>query len=123
MTKHSGQKKSIIIDDDQEIRSMVEKILNQKGYSTIVAPNALRLVATLKKESIDIVFLDINLPWLSGIDVCQLIRKEESIKGTKIVFMTGLKMPEKKYKESGCDGVLKKPFTINDIDNLLAEKT
>lgn len=102
--------KILIVDDEKEIRDLVEIYLKSEGYSTIKASDgeeALKIVS--RDKDIDLVVLDIMMPNISGIEVCLKIREDRelpiimlSAKSEDMDKILGLNM--------GADDYLTKPF-------------
>ncbi|MEW5744686.1 MAG: sigma-54 dependent transcriptional regulator [Nitrospirota bacterium] len=71
-------KRVLIVDDDENLRSIVRDVLNDEGFRTEEAPNGLRALAAFKRELPDVVLLDLNMPQMSGIETLQELRKINS---------------------------------------------
>ena len=80
-----------------------------------MAENGLRLIAMLRSEAIDVVLLDINMPWLSGYQICKSIKNDHNLKHIKVIYLSGLIKDEKECYSTGCDGIIKKPFKVKDV--------
>ena len=79
-----AEKRSIIIvDDEDEVRNILKEVFEMSGYNVFAAPNGLKLIAMLRAEKIDVVLLDINMPWISGYEICRSIKKDERLKKIK----------------------------------------
>jgi CheY-like chemotaxis protein len=109
---HPGAATLMIVDDDDEIRKILEKGCTQAGYRVLLADNGLRLVSTLRSEKVDVVLLDINMPWVSGVEVGKAIKRDPGLKQIKVVYVTGVYEREAECLETGCDGFIRKPFSI-----------
>ena len=102
--------KVLIADDDAELRELIAFTLGQAGYLVIKAsdgPGAVRLFA---EESPDLVVLDINMPGLSGFQVCEAIRAHSRVP----VMMLTVRGEEEDLVRAlglGADDYLTKPFS------------
>ena len=102
--------KILIVDDEKEIRDLVEIYLKGEGYDTIKAGDGEEALEIMRNESnIDLVILDIMMPKVNGIEVCLKIREERempiimlSAKSEDVDKILGLNM--------GADDYLSKPF-------------
>ncbi|MGG7177983.1 response regulator transcription factor [Clostridium paraputrificum] len=102
--------KILIVDDEKEIRDLVEIYLKGEGYETVKAGDGEEALEILKEdEGIDLVILDIMMPKLNGIEACLKIREERempiimlSAKSEDMDKILGLNM--------GADDYLTKPF-------------
>ena len=82
-----NEKKILVVDDEVLITDMLKAALGSAGYTVVTAGSAEEALEILKRESIMVMFLDLNLPGMNGIDLCKKIRKKNTI---GIIFaMTG----------------------------------
>lgn len=106
----------LVVDDDQSINSIFEFILQQAGYKTITTSSGYGCLDIFKSgQPIDLVFLDLKMPGLSGIETYQEIQK---IKPAQLVIMmTGYSVDEllKEAFELGAYGVIYKPFDVEEV--------
>ncbi len=101
--------KILIIDDDYEILDMLKILLEVEGYEVDTASNGFTGLEKLKKNRYDLVLLDLNLPDISGEQVCKAIRKNDS---TPIMILSAKESVTDKVLclEYGADDYLTKPF-------------
>ena len=99
----------LIVDDEKEIRDLIEIYLKSEGYKTIKAENGEEALDILKTEEVDLIILDIMMPKLNGIEACLKIREERempiimlSAKSEDLDKILGL--------NTGADDYLTKPF-------------
>lgn len=99
----------LVVDDEKEIRDLVEIYLKNEGYNTLVAKTGLEAISLLEKEAIDLIILDVMMPMVNGIDACIKIREKHNIpiimlsaKAEDIDKILGLSV--------GADDYLTKPF-------------
>ncbi|NFR85334.1 MULTISPECIES: response regulator transcription factor [Clostridium] len=104
-----GNKTILIVDDEKEIRDLVEIYLKSEGYVTVKACNGEEALNIIREQNIDLVILDVMMPKLNGIDTCLKIREERempiimlSAKSEGIDKILGLNM--------GADDYITKPF-------------
>jgi DNA-binding response OmpR family regulator len=74
-----GEKKILLVDDEIQILQMLQEALGLRDYPVITAESAETALEILAKESIMVMFLDLNLPGMSGIDLCRRIRRDNQI--------------------------------------------
>jgi DNA-binding NtrC family response regulator len=109
-------KNVLVVDDDQSILSIFEFILKETGYNTITASSGQDCLDILKKgPKIDLVFLDVKMPGITGIDVFKQIQKTDP--KLLVVMMTGYSEDEliKEVFELGAYGIIYKPFDMEEI--------
>lgn len=101
--------KILIVDDDKEIRRLIEIYLKSEGYDTQVAENGHEALKLVDKESFDLVILDIMMPIIDGIDACLKIREKHNMP----IIMLSAKSEDmdKIYGlTTGADDYITKPF-------------
>jgi CheY-like chemotaxis protein len=114
---------SILVVDDNEInRQLMSILLTRHGHRVEVASNGLEAFEAVKVKKFDIVFMDLQMPVMDGIDASRRIREWEN-EGvhTFIVALTAGYFPEdgQKLFEAGMDNYLTKPFQVEHIQKLL----
>ncbi len=108
-------KRIMVIDDDRGIRSFLQKSLYIKGYEVAVAERGAPGLQQLLVGAFDLIFLDLNMPEISGQAICAALRKHEKTKKLPVVMMTAMhktaQQREDALKEYGASAFLLKPFT------------
>ena len=102
--------KILIVDDEKEIRDLVEIYLKSEGYETVKAEDGEEALEVLRKEKdIDLIILDIMMPKMDGIDACLKIREEREL---PIIMLSAKSQDEDKILglNTGADDYLTKPF-------------
>jgi len=74
-----NEKKSLLVDDEVAILDVLKEIFTMHGYQIVTAGSAEKALEILSNESIMVMFLDLKLPGMSGIDLCRQIRKDNQI--------------------------------------------
>lgn len=112
----------LIADDDDQNQAMMKLILNRQGHSVKSAWSGIATVDAVKSEKFDLVFMDVHMPEMDGIEATRQIRKWENNQShIPIVILTG-SVPQGKtdeYKKAGADTYLFKPFDIKRISFLV----
>ena len=108
--------KVLIVEDEKEIAAFVRKGLVENGYEVTVsydAPNALRAVSNIE---FNLILLDIMIPGMDGIQLCQLLRKDLKFKGA-IIMLTALGTTDDVVEglNAGADDYLQKPFKFKEL--------
>lgn len=73
------EKKILVVDDEVNILSMFRELFSDAGYTVFTAENAEKALDILKEHSIMVMFLDLKLPGMSGLDLCKYIRKNNRV--------------------------------------------
>lgn len=114
-------KKILIVDDTKNIRTLLTTCLELYGYETIIAKNGYEALELFQSESIDLAFIDIKMPELSGTEVLRKIRSMNI--NIPIVIMTAFATVKNAVEctRLGAVAYLQKPFTADKVKNLLSE--
>ena len=73
------EKKILVVDDEIRILNLLRELFSDAGYAVFTAESAEEALDILKKHSIMVMFLDLKLPGMSGLDLCKYIRKNNRI--------------------------------------------
>ena len=105
----------LVVDDDEGIRSLVKKYLNEKKYLVTTAYNAENASKKISIIKFDLIILDIMMPGKSGLDF--LKQHRENI-NTPIILLTAKGEPNERIQglEMGADDYLPKPFEPKELD-------
>lgn len=71
------EKKILVVEDDASVRNVLEKAFRKNGYTVQSAESAEQALEILKQEDIHVMFLDLKLPGMNGVDLCKQIRKDK----------------------------------------------
>lgn len=107
-------KKLLLVDDEPLILKGLKFSLEQDGYQTVLAADGEEALAKVDAEDFDLILLDVMLPKMSGIEVCQRIREKSSV---PIIMLTakGEDMDKILGLEYGADDYMTKPFNILEV--------
>lgn len=99
----------LIVDDEKEIRDLVDIYLKGEGYETLKAENGEEALNLLEKEKVDLIILDIMMPKVNGIEACLKIREEREM---PIIMLSAKSEDMDKILglNTGADDYLTKPF-------------
>ncbi len=106
-------KKTILtIDDSPSIRQMVSFTLREAGYDVIEASNGKDALAKIEGRDINMIFTDLNMPFMDGIELIKNVRLCAKYKFIPIIMLTTESQQEKKIegKKAGATGWIVKPF-------------
>jgi two-component system, sensor histidine kinase and response regulator len=116
------QPKILVVDDDALNQRMMKLLLTREGYQVDLASNGLEAFEAIKLHQYDIVFMDLQMPVMDGIEASRRIREwENGGRHTFIVALTASYLPEEGHVlfEAGIDNYISKPFELEHIQRLL----
>jgi len=110
-------KKVLIADDEPNIVTALEFLLNRRGYDVRVATNGDEALALVESFAPDVVLLDIMMPIKSGYEVCQRMRERPEWQHIKIVMLSakGREAEVSKGVSLGADLYITKPFSTQQL--------
>ena len=108
-------KKLLIVDDESHIRMLLEQTLEDledDGVEFFTAENGEEALEIIKTENPQLVFLDVMMPKMNGMEVCRRVKKELLLTDVFIVLLTakGQELDRLKGQEVGADVYMTKPF-------------
>ncbi len=110
-------KKILIADDEPNIVISLEYLLQREGYTVLIARDGQEALDAITRERPDLVLLDVMMPKKSGFEVCQALRANDALQGTKILMLTakGRDTDMAKGTALGADGYMTKPFSTREL--------
>jgi len=109
------EQKILIVDDEAHIRMLIEQTLEEledEGVEFLTAENGEIALEIIQKENPKLVFLDVMMPKMNGMEVCRRVKKELELKDVFIVLLTakGQELDRLRGQEVGADVYMTKPF-------------
>jgi len=116
------EQKLLIVDDEAHIRMLIEQTLEDledEGVELLFAENGEQALELIKQEEPNLVFLDVMMPKMNGMEVCYKVKKELNLSNVYIILLTakGQEVDRQKGLDMGADRYMTKPF---DPDEMLA---
>ena len=107
--------KILIVDDEAHIRMLIEQTLEEledDDVEFLTAENGEIALEIIQKENPKLVFLDVMMPKMNGMEVCRRVKKELELKNVFIVLLTakGQELDRQRGQEVGADVYMTKPF-------------
>ena len=105
----------LVVDDDDGIRTLVKRYLNEKKYLVTTASNAENALEKIKIIRFDLIILDIMMPGKSGLD---FLNQNKKYINTPVILLTAKGKPDERIEglEMGADDYLPKPFEPKELD-------
>lgn len=109
--------KILIIDDDPDIRDVINITLTEEGYTCIEAADGEEGLKAIQTKSPDIVLVDYKMPKMSGPEVCKKVKEDVLLRHLPIIMVTGKKEISDKIQgiDAGADDYIVKPFEPKEL--------
>ncbi|HHW20964.1 MAG TPA: response regulator [Thermodesulfovibrio thiophilus] len=110
-------KRILIVDDNDDSRELVKKILKKYDYEIIEAIDGEDAIAKAVTYRPDLILMDISIPKMDGYEVTRRLKARPDFKATSIIAFTAHAMrgDQEKAFESGCDGYISKPINVREF--------
>lgn len=120
-----GQK-LLIVDDESHIRMLIEQTLEDledEGVELLFAENGEQALNIIREEEPNLVFLDVMMPKMNGMEVCHKVKKELNLSHVYIILLTakGQEVDRQKGLEMGADRYMTKPFDPDEMLSIAEE--
>ena len=112
----------LIVDDFATMRRIVRNVLKQIGFTNMAeADNGKSALKVLKKENIDLILCDWNMPEMPGIDLLKAIRSDDNLKNIPFVMVTAEAQKDNIIEavKAGVNSYIVKPFTPETVNEKL----
>lgn len=115
------KKKILVVDDEQNSREGLTKILIKEGYEVVAAESGEDALVEAKKEDFDLIITDLRMPEVSGIDVLEKIRAKKPDIGVIIVTAYGEVNSYLKAMTLGAFEYLNKPIKLDELRRVISK--
>ena len=105
----------LVVDDESAMRRGLSVALTARGYAVDEARNGEEALASFQENHPDLILLDINMPGMSGIEVCRRIRSAESKAGIVMITVRDTEEDTIQALEAGADDYIRKPFRVGEL--------
>jgi len=109
------QRKVLLVEDEEHLLKTIQLNLELEGYAVVSAITGIDALKEFRKQSFDLIVLDVMLPEMNGFDVCEEIRKENA--KVPVLFLTAKASSEDRITglKLGADDYLTKPFNLEEL--------
>ncbi len=116
-------KKVLVVEDSEYILKIMVFMLKKMGYEVVGVEDGQKAIDTIRTQTFDLVFLDLNLPIVNGPEVCKIIKSDETLKKIPVIFLSASSddVLQNEIVASGANGYAKKPFEAEDIKAVLTK--
>lgn len=107
----------LIVEDDETMRNALKRIFESEGYRVLPAADGTQLSDVLDDNVVDLIILDIGLPWINGLELAKLLKEHHELKQIPLIFISGKtsEIDVRRGFEVGADDYIKKPFDVDKI--------
>jgi len=113
--------KVMVVDDSSTIRKSAEMFLGKAGFTVVSIEDGLEVLTRIDEENPDLVFIDVIMPKIDGLQACQIIKRNSKFKNTPIIFLSSKDSEFDKARGlmMGANDYLTKPFTKEGIIDIV----
>lgn len=112
-------KKILVVDDEQVIRDLLKKKLEQNNFLASVASSGEEALVLAKSDKPDLVLLDIAMPGMDGYATCEKLKQDKGTESIPVLFLTAKDLESRqmseRYVRVGAAGYLPKPSSFTDL--------
>ena len=109
-------KRVLVVDDDPVVGKSFNRVLSQKGYVVVTAQDGREALSKLQDGDYDVVFTDIRMPGMDGLELAEQVKARKSWTPVVIVTGFGSQANEARAKAAGVTAFLHKPLTPEQIE-------
>jgi len=111
--------KVLVIDDNEDITTMLSKFLKAKGCETVVTTDPLEGLRHIQEGQFDVVLLDISMPIISGYNIINILATDETLKNQNIFIISATAVHNSQINDllrrDGVNGFFKKPIKLDEL--------
>jgi len=115
--------KILVVDDEKSILEMLKYCLEHEGHMVITAETGQMAINWIKEVKLDLAIVDLGLPDVNGIQVCEFIKEDPKTRATPIIILTGNTTNDARIKGNlfaNAELFLNKPIEITDLRSAVA---
>jgi len=107
----------LVVDDEQDLLDLIEYNLKKEGYNVLKAENGVQGLEMAKEHNPNLVLLDIMMPKMDGIQVCEKMRSNPDLKSIPVIFLTARsdEKTEVEGLDTGADDFVTKPISTTKL--------
>ena len=111
------QRTILVIEDDETIRAALKRVFESDGYRVLAAADGTQLSSVLDDAPVDLIVLDVGLPWINGFELAEMMKANSDLKEIPLVFLSARTSDAdiKRGFEVGASDYIKKPFDIEKV--------
>jgi CheY-like chemotaxis protein len=107
--------KVLVVDDERQIRNLLKEFLTSEAYEVILASNGKEAIDITEREHPEVILLDLKMPGIGGIEVCQRLKEDPKTQFIPIIVVTGYVDNKTHAIEAGADDFIHKPINLSEL--------
>lgn len=113
----------LLVEDTEDNRFMMRRLLEMTGYRVVEAMNGEEAVRLAEKESPQLILMDLSLPVIDGLAATRLIRKLPDLESTPIIAVSAHDTSDFQSEAilAGCNSYVTKPIDFNELEQLISK--
>lgn len=113
----------LLVEDTEDNRFMMRRLLEMAGYAVVEAMNGEEAVKLAQAESPQLILMDLSLPVIDGLAATRLIRKLPQLQATPIIAVSAHDSSDFQSEaiEAGCNSYVTKPIDFNELEQLIKQ--
>lgn len=117
-----SSKKLLLVEDSEDNRFMLRRLLEISGYQVVEAINGLEAVNIAEQEHPQLILMDLSLPIIDGLSATKRIREIPPLMNTPIIAVSAHDTADfhTQALKAGCDGYITKPIDFNQLEELIS---
>ncbi|MBN2135153.1 MAG: response regulator [Acidobacteria bacterium] len=122
MAASENSKTIMIVDDDDNIRNLLDQFFKENKYNTALAPSSIEAIQLMNIKYPDLILLDIMMPGMDGIEFAKILKNKDDTRDIPIYFITARTDSEENMQEAystGVEGYIKKPFKLSELLDMI----
>ena len=123
MKKHKGPLTVLLVEDTEDNRFMMRRLLEMTGYRVVEAMNGEEAVSLAKAECPQLILMDLSLPVIDGLAATRLIRKLPDCQHTPIIAVSAHDTSDFQSEaiQAGCNCYITKPIDFNELEAMIGQ--
>ncbi len=112
-----SSQKILVVEDNQDNRELVVKVLKINGYKVIEAVDGEEALEKTKTENPDLILMDLFIPKIDGYEVTRRLKSDKELKHIPVIALTAhaMKGDMEVALAAGCDGYMPKPIDVREL--------
>lgn len=123
METEKNEKTLLLVEDTEDNRFMMRRLLEMEGYRVVEARNGEEAVNVAKNEKPALILMDLSLPIIDGLAATKLIRRIPEFKDVPIIAVSAHDIADfqEEALTAGCNSYITKPIDFGELENLISE--